>query len=94
MAVDLDAQNLGFRYFGVVLAEESRLQITRYETIYRATFPCAKSRFCGIAYQLKAALLHYSRNNPLFKTFSGKPTALDSCRLGCFSVLLGDFPYI
>jgi len=31
MAVDLDAQGLG--YFGVVLAEESRLQITRYEGI-------------------------------------------------------------
>jgi len=33
MAVDLDAQGLGFGYFGVVLAEESRLQITRYEAI-------------------------------------------------------------
>jgi hypothetical protein len=30
MAVDLNAQGLGFGYFGGVLAEECRLQVTHY----------------------------------------------------------------
>jgi hypothetical protein len=36
----------------------------------------------------------HSRKSHLFKTSSGNPTALDSCRLRCFYVSLGHFPYI
>lgn len=74
----------------ILALSEQRKAVSKLRAMkpYRATSPCAKSRFCGIAHQLKAALLHYSRNNHLFKTFSGNPTALDSCRLGYFSVYL------
>lgn len=80
----------------VLALSEQRKADSKLRSIkpHRATLPCAKSRFYGIVHQLKTALLHYSRKSHLFKTRTGNPTALDSCRLRCFSVSLGDFPYI
>ena len=87
---------LKFSGSDILALSEQRKSVSKLHAMkqYRGIVPCSKARFCCIVHQLKAALLHYSRNNHLSKTFSANPTALDSCRLGCFCVLLSNLPYI